>query len=112
MSISQLSLAVLPMLILTIAIVAIYVHYKRKIESEYDTEMKQLRQLLLSGKLDKTKFNVVKNRLNIDSLFSEQTNVLENMFQEEKIDSTTYIRMKNALKLQLNQKLKKLNTNT
>ena len=112
MSVSQLSLAVLPMLILTIAIVALYVHYKRKIESEYDTEMKQLRQLLFSGKLDKNKFNLVKNRLKIDTLFSEQTDVLENMFQEEKIDSTTYSRMKNALTLQLNQKLKKLNTKT
>jgi len=100
------------MLILTIAVVAIYVHYKRKIESDYDMEMKQLRQFLLSGKLDKNKFNLVKNRLKIDSLFSEQTNVLENMFNDEKIDPNTYVRMKNALKLSMNQKLKKLNTTT
>jgi len=89
MNIGQLSLAVLPMLILTIAVAAIYVHYKRKIESDYDIEMKQLRQLLFSGKLDKNRFNLVKNRLKIDSLFSEQGDILENMFQNEKIDSTT-----------------------
>jgi hypothetical protein len=112
MNLSQLYLAGLPMLILTIAVVAIYVHYKRKIESDYDMEMKQLRQFLLSGKLDKNKFNLVKNRLKIDSLFSEQTNVLENMFNDEKIDPNTYVRMKNALKLSMNQKLKKLNTTT
>jgi len=112
MNIGQLSLAVLPMLILTIAVAAIHLHYKRKIESDYDIEMKQLRQLLFSGKLDKDRFNLVKNRLKIDSLFSEQGDILENMFQDEKIDSTTYVRMKSALNLSMNQKLKKLNTKT
>ena len=67
---------------------------------------------MLSGKLDKNKFNLVKNRLKIDSLYSEQGDILENMFQDEKIDSTTYVRMKNALKLSMSQKPKKLNTNT
>jgi hypothetical protein len=108
MNIGYLSFAVLPMLILTIAVVAIYLHYKRKVESDYDVEMKQLRQFLFSGKLDKNKFNLVKNRLKIDSLLSEQGDILENMFQEEKIDSITYVRMKNALKLSMNQKLKKI----
>ena len=100
------------MLILAIAVAAIYLHYKRKKESDYDMEMKQLRQLLFSGKLDKNRFNLVKNRLKIDSLFSEQGDILENMFKEEKIDSTTYNRMKNALKLSMNQKLKKINPKT
>ena len=112
MDISFLSLAVLPMIIVAIVVAAIYLHYKRKVESDYDMEMKQLRQLLFSGKLDKDRFNLVKNRLKIDSLFSEQSGVLENMFQDEKIDSTTYVRMKSALKLSMTQKLKKLNTNT
>ena len=73
-------------------------------------KMKQLRQLLFSGKLDKGRFNLVKNRLKIDSLYSEQGDILENMFQDEKIDSTTYVRMKSALKLSMSHKLKKLNS--
>ena len=112
MDISYLSLAVLPMIIVAIVVAAIYLHYKRKVESDYDLEMKQLRQLLFSGKLDKGRFNLVKNRLKIDSLFSEQSGVLEDMFQDEKIDSITYVRMKSALKLSMNHKLKKLNSGT
>ena len=111
MNITQLSLLVFPMIILTIAAVVIYLYYQRKVESEYDLEMKQLRQFLFSGKLDKNKFNLVKNRLKIDNLFSEQEDILENMFKNEKIDSTTYVRMKDALKLSMNQKLKNLNNN-
>jgi len=111
MSISQLAQLVLPIIIQLMAVAAIYFHHKRKVESDFDKEMKQLRQLLLSGKLDKQKFLLIKNRLKIDSLFSEQSDILENIFKDEKIDSTTYVRMKDALKLSMNQKLKK-NTNT
>jgi hypothetical protein len=112
MNIIQLSMAVIPMVILAIAVVVIYLHYKGKMESEYDVELKHLRQFLLYGKMDRNKFNLVKNRLKIDTLFSEQGAILENLFKEEKIDSTTYVRMKNALKLSMDRKLKKLNAKT
>jgi len=111
MSTIQVVQLVLPIIILLMVVAAIYLHYKRKPESDFDKEMKQLRQLLLSGKLNKQKFLLIKNRLKIDSLFSEQSDILENMFKDEKIDSTTYVRMKNALKMSMKQKFKKT-TNT
>jgi len=89
MSISQLSLAVLPMVTLAISVASIYFYYKRKCESDLDKELKQLRQLLISGKLDKKKFLLIRNRLHIDNVFSEQSYILENFFKDEKIDSNT-----------------------
>ena len=77
-----------------------------------EKERKQLRQMQLSGKLDKKRFLHIKNRLKIDNSSSEQREILENMRKDEKIDSITYIRMKKALDLSLNQKLKKFNSIT
>ena len=69
--------------------------------------MKVLRKLQVSGQLDRKSFYNIKNRLKVDKLSSEQGNILEKMFREEKIDSVTYIRIKNTLQISLNKKLKK-----
>ena len=49
------------------------------------------------------------NILKVEKLSSEQNSILEKMLKEEKIDSFTYTRMKKALQVSLNQKLKKIN---
>ena len=110
MHISQVPVLVFPMLVFTIGLVLIIYYSKKSSETEYEQEMKQLRQMQLSGKLDKKRFLRIKNRLTIDKSSSDQREILENMLKDEKIDAVTYTRMKKALKFSLNQKLKKNNT--
>ena len=112
MDLSQLSLVVPPMLALTVGVVSIILYYIRRAETDYDLDLKQLRQMLLARKLDRPTFSRVKNRLKIDNLYSEQVIVIEQMFKTKNIDSMIYVRMKSALKLSLDQKLKKFNTMT
>ena len=68
MSISQLPILVFPMLVFTIGLIIIVYYFKKDKETEYEKEMKQLRQFQLSGKLDKQRFLQVKNRMKIDNI--------------------------------------------
>ena len=110
MHFNQVPVLVFPMLVFTIGLVIIIYYSKKGSETQYEEEIKQLRQFQLSGKLDKQRLLRFKNRMKIDNISSEQRKILENMRKDQTIDSTTYVRMKKALELGLNQKLKKLNT--
>jgi len=94
-------------LLVFVVVLGMIVHFsKKKIENNYEKEMKHLRKFQVSGQIDRKTFFALKNRLKIQSLSSEQETKLEEMLREEKIDSVTYNRMKKALKINLNQKLK------
>jgi hypothetical protein len=49
--------------------------------------------------------------MTIENQSSNQGSILEKMFEEEKIDATTFIRLKEVLTTSLNEKLKKYNAN-
>ena len=110
MTLRQVPIALFPMFTFTIGLLVMIYHFKQSSETDYEQEMKQLRQLQLSGKLDKKRFFQIKNRLIVDKNSIEQREILESMFKNEKIDAVTYSRMKAALKLSLHQKLKKFNS--
>jgi hypothetical protein len=101
---------VVSMVIFTAAVATIIYFFKRKVETEEELELKQLRQMFFSGKLDKKSFIRVKNRMKIENMSSVQKEHLEEMRKNETIDSTTYVRMKKALKISLDERLRKLNT--
>jgi hypothetical protein len=111
MLVNILPFLVLPMLTISIGLLIIVYYSKKKAETEFEKEIKDLRKLQVSGKLDKKTFFNIKNRMNVEKLSSEQGAILEKMFKEQKIDSTTYLRLRKALKISLNQKFKKLNSN-
>ena len=106
---SVLPFVVFPMLVITVGLLLIVYFAKKKIETNYEKEMKVVRKLQVSGQLDRKSFFNLKNRLKVNELSSEQGTIFERMFREEKIDSVTYIRMRNALQISLNKKLKKFN---
>ena len=97
------------MLSLTIIVGSIIWYYKKRATTDYELEIKQLRQMYYSGKLDKNSFLRVKNRMSVETSSSEQGEILEKMLKDKKLDPITYTRMKKALKISLDQKLKKLN---
>ena len=90
-------------------LMVIIYYSKKKMETDFEKDIKQLRKLQISGQLDKNSFYRLKNRMNVENLSKEQKGILENLHKEQKIDTTTYMRMKKALQLQLNVKLKKMN---
>ena len=97
------------MVIISIGLLVIVYFAKKKTETDFEKEIKQLRMLQVSGKLDKKSFFKLRNRMNVEKSSSDQRIILKKMFDNEKIDATTYIRLKKALKLSLNEKMKKLN---
>ena len=110
MQISILPFFVFPMVVVSIGLLVIVYYSKKKTETDFEKEIKQLRKLQVSGKLDKKSFYNLRNRMKVEKLSSDQGTILEKMFEEEKIDATTYIRLKKALNISLNKKLKKFNT--
>ncbi|MBN2259999.1 MAG: hypothetical protein JW702_05625 [Clostridiales bacterium] len=108
-------LSFLPYFLFSFLLIAIslgmLIHFsKKKIESNYEKEMKFLRKFQVSGQIDRKTFFSLKNRLKIQNLSSEQETKLEEMLRNEKIDSITHNRLKKAMQIQLNQKLNEQKT--
>jgi hypothetical protein len=51
-----LAFSVLPMVVISIGLLVIVYYSKKKSETDFEKEIKQLRKLQVSGKLDKKKF--------------------------------------------------------
>jgi len=108
---SQFFFLILPLAIL-IVILAVVVFYlaKRTEETDYEKEMKNLRQLLLKGKLDRKTFLHIRDNLKVEDLFADETERLDDMLKQKQMDSDTYVRMKKILEMSFNQRLEKINT--
>lgn len=102
--------AILPLATIITLSTAIFVHHRRKTkETDYEKEMKKLRQLLLKGKLDRKTFLHIRDNLKVEDLFADETQRLNIMLEQKNIDSETYRRMKKILKMSFNQRLEKIN---
>ena len=80
---------ILPLGILVFFLVAIIVYNSRKEEDEYKKEVKKLRQLLFSGKLDMKTFLNMKNKLKHEQVFLTESKKLFTLLSDEKIDEGT-----------------------
>ena len=95
--------------IIFILISVIVYRSKKTVESDYDKEMKKLRQLLLKGKLDRKSFLHIRDNLKVEDLFGDETQRLDNMLEQKSIDSETHNRMKKILDMTFNEKMEKVN---
>ena len=95
--------------IIFILISVIVYRSKKTVESDYDKEMKKLRQLLLKGKLDRKSFLHIRDNLKVEDLFGDETQRLDNMLEQKSIDSETHNRMKKILNMAFNEKMEKVN---
>lgn len=98
-----------PMLTFSAGLAVIF-HYLsgKKQENAYEQELKHLRRSLLQGKLDRKSFIYIKDSLKAEDRFSVESKRLDELFEQQRLDDITYIRMKKALELTFNDKLLKI----
>ena len=99
---------ILPLGILVFFLVAIIVYNSRKEEDEYEREVKKLRKLLFSGKLDRKTFLNMRNRLKHEKVFLTESKKLFTLLSDEKIDEDTYVRLRQVLERSFKERLDKL----
>jgi len=109
---SQFFFFILPLAtIIAILVVVVFYLARKTEETDYEKEMKRLRQLLLKGKLDRETFLRIRDNLKVEDLFADETKRLDDMLKDKKMDSDTYVRMKKILEMSFNERLEKINDN-
>ena len=107
---SQFIFIILPLAILIAILVVVVFYLARKTEeTDYEKEMKRLRQLLLKGKLDRETFLRIRDNLKVEDLFADETKRLDDMLKDKQMDSDTYVRMKKILEMSFSERLVKIN---
>jgi hypothetical protein len=110
MEIVQLSSILLPLTIIIAIVISVILYNRRKNEgTDYEKEMKRLRQLLLKGKIDRKTFLRVRDNLKVEALFGDEIKRLDNMLLQKSIDSETYGRMKKILEMSFTEKIETIN---
>ena len=102
----------MPLAVLVVFLVVLVIYHARKEEDDYENELKKLRQLLLSGKLDKKIFLNLRNRLKHEKDFNSESNKLLSLLSDEKIDEETYVRLRQVLETSFSDRLDKLDEKT
>ena len=102
---------VLPLAALVVILVGVIIYYSRKDEDNYEKEVKKLRQLLLSGKMDKKNFLNMRNRITHEKNFNSESKKLLSLLSDEKIDEYTYVRLRQVLEKSFSDRIDKLDLN-
>ncbi len=106
---SQFFFIIVPLAAIISILVAVVFYLSRKTEeTDYEKEMKRLRQLLIKGDLDRETFLNVRENLKAEDLFSDESKRLNEMLESKTMDSDTYLRMKKVLQVGFNERLKKI----
>jgi hypothetical protein len=103
---------ILPLGILVFFLVAVIVYNSRNEEDEYEKEVKKLRHLLFSGKLDRKTFLNMRNRLKHEKVFLAESKKLFTLLFNKKIDEDTYVRLRQVLEKSFKERLDKLDEGT
>jgi len=103
---------IVPLGILVFILVAVIVYNSRDEEDEYEKEVKKLRQLLFSGKLDRKTFMNMRNRLKYEKVFLTESKKLFRLLSDEKIDEDTYVRLRQVLEKSFKERLDKIDEGT
>jgi hypothetical protein len=99
---------VLPLGILVFCLVGLTVYYARKGEDEYEKEVKKLRGLLFSGKIDTKTFVNLKGKTNCVKDFQSESKRLLELLSEGKIDEESYTRLRQVLEKSFRDKIGEL----
>jgi hypothetical protein len=103
---------VLPLAIIVFVLVGVTVYYARKGEDEYELEVKKLRKLLISGKIDTNTFNRLKSKTDYVKDFNNESKRLLDLLSDEKIDNDTYTRLNQVLEKSFRDKISRLEDET
>lgn len=108
MELSNFLYLILPLAILVFFLVGLTLYYARNGEDPYEKEIKKLRKLLFSGKIDTKTFVNLKNKTNFVRDFKSESERLLKLFSEEKIDEATYTRLRQVLEKSFREKIAEL----
>ena len=103
---------IMPLALLVVFLVGIVLYYARKEEDDYELEVKKLRQLLLSGKMDKKNYLNTRSRMEYEKSFNTESKKLLSLLSDEKIDEHTYVRLRQVLEKTFQDRIDKLEINT
>ena len=110
MEFTELGTIELSLIIIITILVAVILYFRRKNEgTDYEKEMKGLRQLLLKGKLDRKSFLRTRDNLKVEEHFADEIKRLDNMLMQKHIDSETCRRMKKILEMSFTEKIENIN---
>ena len=104
---------IVPLTAIISILVAVVFYLSRKTEeTEYEKEMKELRKCLIKQKIDRKSYLYIRDNLKTEELHSKESERLNQMFENKKMDSDTYLRMKKVLEMSFNERLVKIEKNT
>ncbi|MEJ2126606.1 MAG: hypothetical protein P8X87_02045 [Candidatus Bathyarchaeota archaeon] len=103
---------ILPLGILVFVLVGVTIYYARKQEDSYEQQIKKLRKLLISGKIDTKTFTKLKNKTDYVKHFNGESKRLVELLSSGKIDEDTYNRLNQVLENSFNEKINKLEEDT
>ena len=96
---------VLPLGLLVFGLVGLTVYYARRGEDAYEKEVKKLRGLLFSGKIDTKTFVNLKSKTNYVKDFQSESKRLLGLLSEGKIDEESYTRLRQVLEKSFREKI-------
>lgn len=99
---------ILPLGILVFVLVGVTFYYARKQEDNYEQQIKKLRKLLISGKIDSKTFTKLKNKTDYVRHFNGESKRLVELLSSGKIDEETYNRLNQVLEKSFKEKIDKL----
>ena len=99
---------IVPLAILIVFLVVLVLYHARNEEDVYEAQVKKLRKLWLSGKLDRKTFVRTRNRVRHEKNFSIESKKLLSLLSDEKIDKGTYARLRHVLETSYRDRLEKL----
>ena len=102
---------VLPLAVMVFFLVAVVLYKARNEEDEYEIEVKKLRKLVFSGKLDKRTFLNMRNKLKHEKTFHTESKKLSRLLSDNKIDEETYVRLRQVLETSFRERLDRIDDN-
>ena len=102
---------IMPLAILVVFLIGLRIYRTRKEEDDHEKELKKLRRLFLSGRVNKKNFLNMRSRLKHEKIFTTESKKLLTVLSEEKIDEETYVRLRQVLEKSFRDRLDKLNEN-
>jgi hypothetical protein len=100
---------VLPLAIIVSVLVGVILFLSRKSEkTDYEKELKEVRDSYFKGKIDQKTFHYMKDNLRTEHHFFEESKRIDNLFENKKMDSDTYLRTKKILENSYNERLMRI----
>ena len=103
---------VLPLGIIVFVLVTVVYYLSKKTElTNYEKELKEIRNSYFKGKIDNQTFQYMRDNLKAENHFFSESRRIDKLFKNKKIDTETYLRMKKILENSFNTRLVRIHDN-